>query len=115
MTNVVIKNLNTNINRRLRFVGVDGATINIGIQSGAVVLYGSDLRVCLSPFEGLSCSGSTTSTSVAEFIGTFDVEIDGTKYTNLTPAEMQVLMASSNIPVEAIIDPTPYNITVEYV
>ena len=115
MTNVVIKNLNTNINRRLRFVGVDGATIEIGIQSGAVVLYGSDLRVCLSPFEGLSCSGSTASTSVAEFVGTFDLEIGDNKYTNLTPAEMQVLMSSANIPVEAIIDPTTYNLVVEYV
>ena len=114
MTDVVIKNLNTIINRRLRFVGVDGATIDIGTQTGAVLLYGNDLRICLSPFEGLSCSGATSTTNVAEFLGTFDLEIGDTKYTNLTPAEMQLLMSSANIPVEAIIDPTPYNITVTY-
>lgn len=115
MTNVVIKNLNTNLSRKLRFKGVNGATIDIGTQTGAVVLFGSDLRICLAPNAGLSCAGATATTSVVELVGTFDVEINETIYSNLTPAELVTLMSSQNIPVGATIDPTPYNITVEYV
>lgn len=115
MTNAVIKNLNKDISRKLRFIGVDGATIDIGTQTGAVLLYGSDLRICLSPSVDFSCTGSTATTNVVDIIGTFDIDINGTIYTNLTPSELVTLMSGSNVPVEAIIDPTPYNLTVEYV
>lgn len=110
-----IKNLNTTLHRRLRFIGDNGSTIEINEQDGAVVLFGTkDLRLCLAPNTTDSPDSATIDTSIIEMLGTFDIDVDNELFQGLTPEDLFTTF-NPNTKLEVIGDPTPYNIKAEYI
>lgn len=115
MAVIRIKNLNTALHRRLRFIGADGSSIDIQEQDGAVVLFGTkDLRVCLAPNTTDSPNSATIDTSIIEMLGTFNIDVDNDLFENVTPEDLFTLF-NPNTKLEVIGDPTPYNIQAEYI
>ena len=115
MAVIRIKNLNTALHRRLRFIGANGSTIDIQEQDGAVVLFGTkDLRICLSPNTTDSPNSATIDTSVIEMLGKFNIDVDSELFENVTPEELFDIFNPDSI-MEVIGDPTPYNIQAEYI
>ena len=115
MAVIRIKNLNTALHRRLRFIGADGSSIDIQEQDGAVVLFGTkDLRVCLAPNTTDSPNSATIDTSVIEMLGTFNIDVNNELFENVTPEELFDIFNPDSI-MEVIGDPTPYNIQAEYI
>lgn len=115
MAVIRIKNLNTALHRRLRFIGANGSTIDIQEQDGAVVLFGTkDLRICLSPNTTDSPNSATIDTSIIEMLGTFNIDVDDELFEGLTPEDLFSTF-NPNTKLEVIGDPTPYNIQAEYI
>lgn len=115
MAVVRIKNLNTALHRRLRFIGTNGSTIEINEQDGAVVLFGNkDLRLCLAPNTTDTPNSATIDTSIIEMIGTFNIDVDNELFENLTPEDLFTTF-NPDTKLEVIGDPTPYNVQAEYI
>ncbi len=107
MAVIRIKNLNTALHRRLRFIGANGSTIDIQGQDGAVVLFGTkDLRICLSPNTTDSPNSATIDTSIIEMLGTFNIDVDDELFEGLTPEDLFSTF-NPNTKLEVIGDPTP--------
>ena len=107
MAVIRIKNLNTALHRRLRFIGANGSTIDIQEQDGAVVLSGTkDLRFCLSPNTTDSPNSATIDTSIIEMLGTFNIDVDDELFEGLTPEDLFSTF-NPNTKLEVIGDPTP--------
>ena len=107
MAVIRIKNLNTALHRRLRFIGANGSTIDIQEQDGAVVLFGTkDLRICLSPNTTDSPNSATIDTSIIEMLGTFNIDVDDELFEGLTPEDLFSTF-NPNTKLEVIGDPTP--------
>ena len=100
MAVIRIKNLNTALHRRLRFIGADGNSIDIQEQDGAVVLFGTkDLRVCLAPLTTSDCDGAINVSSLLSITGMFDFYLDDLTtplYTNISPEELITLLQNND-------------------
>ena len=100
MAVIRIKNLNTALHRRLRFIGANGSTIDIQEQDGAVVLFGTkDLRVCLAPLTTSDCDGAINVSSLLSITGMFDFYLDDLTtplYTNISPEELITLLQNND-------------------
>lgn len=115
MAVIRIKNINTELHRRLRFIGSEGSSIVASEQDGALVQFGAkDLRVCLSPNITDSPNSATIDTSVIEMLGKFNIDVDSELFENVTPEELFDIFNPDSI-MEVIGDPTPYNIQAEYI
>ena len=100
MAVIRIKNLNTALHRRLRFIGADGSSIDIQGQDGAVVLFGTkDLRVCLAPLTTSDCDGAINVSSLLSITGMFDFylyDLTTPLYTNISPEELITLLQNND-------------------
>lgn len=100
MAVIHIKNLNTALHRRLRFIGADGSSIDTQEQDGAVVLFGTkDLRVCLAPLTTSDCDGAINVSSLLSITGMFDFYLDDLTtplYTNISPEELITLLQNND-------------------
>ena len=101
MAVIRIKNLNTALHRRLRFIGADGSSIDIQEQDGAVVLFGTkDLRVCLAPIIEVECLDAIEISSLLQVFGTFDIYIDDLTNpfaTNITTEQLITLLEENEL------------------
>ncbi len=63
MPKITIKNLNTEINRRIRLIKTPTSIVEVGEQNGAVVETADYVGICLSPFSNptISCEGAENS------------------------------------------------------
>lgn len=82
MARIKIKNLSSEINRRIRLIKTPTSVVDIGQQQGAVVNQSDYVGICLAPLEVpvISCEGAESWIRFPWFSGNWNIELDGVLY-----------------------------------